>query len=321
MVAKVSMAILFFILTAISSLAQNISISASADTSEYSVGDYIKYTLDFKYDKNIKVILPAVKDSIKELEFIQSVQPAKNEVNNKIIEKYTYIFSKYDSAQVTIPSYKIFYTVGNDTSERFLEVNPVIIVVKTLPVDTKADIRDVKEPMKLPLNWLMIAVITFIVLVFLVGGYYLYKYYMKKKRKQSELLPEIIIPPHEVALNELHELEEKKLWQQGMIKEYHSEITEIVRKYFEARFNFRALEITSAEILACLSFIEEGKGILSTADNFFTNADLVKFAKFLPMPGVNEEMMKQAYQIVNETIPEIKPAEIKEEVKEEADVK
>jgi hypothetical protein len=28
---------------------------------------------------------------------------------------------------------------------------------------------------------------------------------------------------------------------------------------------------------------------------------MVKFAKFVPMPTVNEEMMKQAYNIVNKT--------------------
>ena len=33
---------------------------------------------------------------------------------------------------------------------------------------------------------------------------------------------------------------------------------------------------------------------------------MVKFAKFEPMASVNEEMMKQAYEIVNKTISEEK---------------
>lgn len=321
MVVNLRMLILFFIITAASSFAQNIRLSASTDSTEYKVGDYIKYTLELRYDKDIKVNLPSVKDSVKVLEFIQALEPAKNEVDNKVIEKHTYIFSKYDSSQVTIPSYKIFYTVGTDTSKRFLEVNPVAIVVRTLPVDKQADIRDVKEPIKLPLNWLLIGIITFIVLLLLAAGYYLYKYLQKKKQSKFEIRPEIIIPPHETALAELHQLEEKKLWQQGMVKEYHSEITEVVRKYFEGRFDFRALEITSSEILACLSYLEEGKKITNIADNFFNNADLVKFAKFQPMPNVNEEMMKQAYEIVNQTIPETKPVVSIEENKEEANVR
>ena len=36
--------------------------------------------------------------------------------------------------------------------------------------------------------------------------------------------------------------------------------------------------------------------------DFLTNADLVKFAKFQPLGSVNEEMMKQARNIVQTTI-------------------
>lgn len=283
--------------------AQNISISASTDTSDYKVGDYIKYTLELKYDKNINVYLPSIKDSIKTLEFIEELKPEKKEANNKVIETHNFIFSKYDSAGVTIPSYKIFYNEKGDTAKKYLAVNTVSISVHTLQVNPQEEIRDVKEPIKLPLDWWLIILIVLAAILLLAAGYFAYRYF--KKKKEGKVKPEeiVIIPPHEIALKELEKLEQEKLWQQGLIKEYHSEITEIVRKYFEGRFNFRALELTSSEILACLSYLEEGKEITNTADDFFRNADLVKFAKFEPMPNINEEMMKQAYSIVSKTIP------------------
>jgi hypothetical protein len=296
--------------------AQNISVSASTDTSIYKVGDYIKYTLDIKHGKSIKVYLPSVKDSIKTLEFIQAGQPEKNEVNNNVLEKYTFIFSKYDSAQVTIPSYKIAYTVGSDAEKKFIAVNPLTIVVKTLQVNQQEEIRDIKEPMTLPLNWLLISLIVLGIFILCVAGYFAYRYYEKKKLAKAGIVPIAIIPPHEIALNELKELESKKLWQQGNVKDYHSQITEIIRKYFEARFDFHALEITSPEIIECLNILEEGKDFAGIANDFFSNADMVKFAKFQPMPAVNDEMMKQAYRIVNETIPKPKPVEIAEPQKE-----
>lgn len=292
--------------------AQNISVSASTDSTEYIVGDYIKYNLELSYSKNIKVFFPSVKDSIKNLEFIQELNPIKEEKDNKIIEKHIYIFSRYDSAVVTIPSYKIYYQEGNDTNKQFIAVNPLTITVKTLPVEPQKDIRDVKEPVKVPLNLLLVALLILVLILILVSAYFIYKYIKKKKESKIELVPEKKIPPHEIALNSLRELEEKKLWQQGLIKEYHSEITEIIRRYFEDRFNFRALEMTSSEILACLSYLEEGKSIVDLANEFFNNADMVKFAKFQPMPIINEEMMKQAYKIVNDTIPKVE--QIKEEV-------
>ena len=247
--------------------------------------------------------MPSVKDSIKVLDYIQTLPPGKKEVDNEVIERYDFVFSKYDSARVTIPAITIEYIYGRTISKKQIKTNPVTITIKTLPVNAQEDIRDVKDPLRLPLNWLLISAIAVIALLFMGLLYYLYKRYKKKKALKENIIPEIKIPPHEIALAHLHELEDKKLWQNGFVKQFHSEVTEIVRQYFEERFNFSALEMTSAEILGVLSYTEEGKKVVQTADNFFSNADLVKFAKFEPMPKVNDEMMNQAYEIVKQTIP------------------
>ncbi|MBA4407160.1 hypothetical protein C0389_07800 [bacterium] len=293
--------------------AQNITVSATTDTSIYKVGDFIKYRIEITHEKGVSVYLPSVKDSIKILEYIQTLSAEKKEVDNKIIERYNFIFSKYDSAQVTIPSIAIEYVDLGGSTRRTIKTNPVTITVRTIPVNVQEDIRDVKEPMKLPLNWLLIGLIVLGVFILIVAAYFIYRYYKKKNALKENLLPEVKIPPHEIALSKLSELEQKKLWQSGLVKEYHSDVTEIVRQYFEDRFNFRALEMTSSEILAVLSYMEEGKQIVGTSDSFFSNADLVKFAKFEPMPKVNEEMMKQAYDIVNQTIPVPQPQIVSEE--------
>lgn len=293
--------------------AQNITVSATTDTSIYKVGDFIRYQIEITHEKGVSTYLPSIKDSVKTLEYIQTLPSDKKEVNNKVIERYNFIFSKYDSSQVTIPSISIEYVDLGGSTRRTIRTNPITITVRTIPVNVKEDIRDVKEPMKLPLNWLLIGLIVLGLFALLVAAYIIYRYYKKKNALKENIIPEIKIPPHEIALTKLLELEQKKLWQNGLVKEYHSQVTEIVRQYFEDRFNFRALEMTSAEILAVLSYIGEGKKIAGISDNFFSNADLVKFAKFEPMPKVNDEMMKQAYDIVNQTIPEIQPQIVSEE--------
>jgi hypothetical protein len=55
------------------------------------------------------------------------------------------------------------------------------------------------------------------------------------------------------------------------------------------------------------------ENILNITNEFLNNADLVKFAKFIPLPSVNEEMMKQAREIVNNTIPK-EQVQVEEEV-------
>lgn len=303
MVRKLLFFQIWFFLSFLSLKAQEMSVSASTDTSSYMVGDYITYTLEIRHDKYFAVYLPQIKDSIKVLDFIRALPVEKKNVGENIVEYHKFIFSKYDSGRVEIPPVRIEYTKHQSGNRHAIYSNPVTITVHTLPVNTQEDIKDVKEPLKLPLNWLLVIVIIILIAALLAGGYYLYKRFRKKKDGETLSEPEIKIPPHEIALQKLHLLEEKKLWQQGFVKEYHSEITEIVRSYFEDRFDFRALEMTSSEILGVLSYLEEGRQVVETANNFFSNADLVKFAKFQPIPSVNEEMMKQAFSIVNNTIP------------------
>ncbi|HSD63798.1 MAG TPA: hypothetical protein VLB50_08360, partial [Ignavibacteriaceae bacterium] len=48
--------------------------------------------------------------------------------------------------------------------------------------------------------------------------------------------------------------------------------------------------------------------IIDDTQNFLSNADLVKFAKYQPLASVNEEMMQQAEKIVHKTKSEMKVA-------------
>lgn len=281
--------------------AQNIKVTAGTDSAQYFVGDYIYYTLKIIHDKNVTIQTYPVRDSLKGLEFIAESKPVITEGNGQVSETIKYILSKYDSAEVTIPPQTVGYKIpGNDNLLK-AESNPVTILVTTVPVEQKADIKDVKEPVRIPFNWLIALIILWVIL-FLTGIFFIVKIFWWDKRKAKSVEQVIIkIPPYEEALKSLHMLEDKKLWQAGQVKEYHSEVTEIIRKYFEGRFNIAALEMTSAEIMNALKRKRETKEIYDATNEFFVNADMVKFAKFLPMASVNEEMMKQAYKIVDVT--------------------
>ena len=293
--------LLIFLFVALQNVsAQEVHISATTDSLEYIVGDYIDYTIELKYPKGINVVIPMVKDSIDNLVFIKNGEVIKKEEGNEIYELRHFIFSKYDSADVTIPSFYIPYTIDGGEPQ-FARVNPVDIVVHTIEVNEQVEIQDVKEPKRVPLDWLLISIITLLILALLVGSYFGYKYYQKKKSGRVIEKPVIIIPPYDKAIAKLNELDEKKLWQDGMTKEYHSEVTGIVRDYFEDRFDFNSLEMTTKETIENLKIKDVNEKVIVTTEEFLANADMVKFAKFEPMPTINEAMMKEAYLIVNET--------------------
>lgn len=292
----------FLFILNVSLSAQSISVLASVDSSDYLIGDYINYTLEVRADKNTEVTTPFIKDSLKQVEIIKELPPVVNEDQNIKSTTYGYIISYYDSASVTIPSIAVRFKSQGSEEEKLALSNPVTFTVHTVAVEPQADIKDVKEPLTIPLDWKFILIIALIVLFVVAVAYYLYRRYKKKKAEMPVKKKIIKIPAHVRALTALSNLENEKLWQKGAVKEYHSKITGIIRGYFEERFSLPALELTSSEQMEQLKKAPDAENILSITNEFLNNADLVKFAKFQPMPSVNEAMMNQAKEIVNKTI-------------------
>ncbi|MEX0602999.1 MAG: cell wall anchor protein, partial [Bacteroidota bacterium] len=149
------------------------------------------------------------------------------------------------------------------------------------------------------------------------GGYYAWK---RWKRRPVPVEPQVvhIVPPHEEALAALRILEEKKLWQQGKVKEFYSEVTEIVRRYLSARFSILALEMTSDEILQQLKRVPQAQTALKNLQSFLTTADLVKFAKYRPTPEEHSHEMELAYAIVRSMVPRTESVPTEEKVMADA---
>ncbi len=294
----------FFLLVLFSSqsFAQSVTALASVDSSNYLVGDYINYTLEIRILKDIEITYPVIIDSLYQVEIIKEYEPEVIESDDLKSIRFHYIISYYDSSEVNIPSIAVEYKTKEDTVTQVVFSNPVTFNVHTVEVSTEADIEDVKSPITIPLDLKLVLLWILIGLVVLGIAYFLYRRYQKKKSEQPIQEKIIKIPAHIKALSELDNLEKEQLWQKGLIKDYHSNITGIVRGYFEDRFELPALELTTSESMSELRKVTEAEIIYDTTNKFLNNADLVKFAKFVPFDSVNEEMMTQAKEIVNKTI-------------------
>ena len=113
--------------------------------------------------------------------------------------------------------------------------------------------------------------------------------------------PKPILPPHILAINQLEELRLAKVWQTGKVKEYHTQLTDIVREYLENRFHFEAMEMTSDEILEEIANQKVNKEATSKLAGILQLADLVKFAKGQPTPLENDLSLSHGVDFVNET--------------------
>ena len=198
-------------------------------------------------------------------------------------------------------------------------------VVQPFEMDTTdMAITDIKGVYKAPIWWW--GIFRWVLLALLlagvgVAGYYLITYLQNRKREEqgNDVITVPLRPAEEVALEKLDAIKEKKIWQQGQVKEYYTQLTDVVREYIARRFEVSSVEQTSDETLRDIRpLLNERKDLYDQLRKMLTLADLVKFAKWSTTPDENELSLRNAYTFVKETATEsqeeLKVEELKSKV-------
>lgn len=287
-----------------------INIEAKLDTSIIKIGEQSTLTLKLSSSVTDTIIWPVFKDTIAgKIEIVK-----KNKIDTiidslditKRILQQKLILTSFDSGYHPIPPIRFYIKKGKDDSTNYAESEALLLSVLTVKVDTTKEIKDIKAILKVPFSikgwvkqyWQWIA-LGIIVLVLTILSYL---YYKRKKSKVPEIKEKIIVKklPHKEAMEKLTLLKEKKLWQQGKIKEYYSELSNIIREYIEKRFFIPALEQTTPEILYSIhrKLNDESYHKLS---ELLSLADIVKFAKEKPVASENEHYFNLAVDFVKIT--------------------
>jgi len=277
---------------------QQVSARARVDSTAYLVGDRISVKVELHHSKGL-TIQPMVGDTLEGFVVLgRSGLTATTDTTSKA----EFVLARYDSGDAAIPPLPFLYFVPNDTASHVALTNQLVVTIHTVPQDTSASFRDIKPPMDIPISWEEIALYCGIALLVAALGYLAYRLWKKRMRKSSgEAYVAPPRPAHLIALEALGDLKAKKLWQQGLIKEYYSELSEIFRRYFEHRYNVPSLEDTTDETLAGLRAAKIGDGLLGPAEVILRRADLVKFAKYHPTVTDHEDSYRGVLSFVEKT--------------------
>jgi hypothetical protein len=298
--------ILFFFISSCG-FAQEIKATARLDTTTILIGDQVNLDLSVTCPANTQVGWPRIGDTI--LKTIQVVNRTKidstlSQDKKMLTLRQKLLITSFDSGFYTIPPIRFIYRQLPDTAAHVAQTGILLLSVHTVSVDTTKNIKPIKGPLSEPLTFREILPWLLLGILLVLAGFGVW-YYLKKRKKDEPvftLRPKIQLSPHELALEELDKLRIKKLWQTGRVKEYHTELTDILRKYLEGRFCIMAMEMTSHEIFDSLSAVDEMQNFPMEKLNFIlTMADLVKFAKMQPLPVENDTSMDHAVGFVKET--------------------
>ncbi len=315
---KIYIVVLFLTLVSLKLWSQDITVSAKLDTNIMLIGDQTNIALQLIQPQDKKVYLPMLTDKIGEkIDMLSFTSPDTTTLPNgnlKISMKIR--ITSFDTGYLAIPPFEFRYNVMNDSVYSSVETHALLLAVVPLKVDMKKGIADIKPIIEEPFSYreLIPYFVGFFILaiIILIG---IYVYVRIKNHKPIISLPKKpAIPPHIVAIKSLDKLKAKKLWQNGDIKEFYSELTDIIRIYMQGIYNFGAMEMISEEIIYNLQNIKIDAELLADAKKLFELADFAKFAKVKPLGDENDWALKFAYRFVETTKPKAEQDNKKEEV-------
>ena len=287
--------ILLFISTV--SFAQKPIVKAEIDTTNIRIGE--QFQLKISVDETQNVIIPKIK--LKGLEVVDSTRI--DTIKNSLIRRY--ILTGFDSGAFYIPQQQIFVK-----NQAFL-TDSLLVNVATVAIDTtkvkKFPIKSIKDE---PFTFDDFKIYIYIALAVLaIIAFWIYWFVIRKRKEEEEAPTYRTLPPYEEAILRLSELDEKLLWQNNKVKEYYSELTEIVRGYIERELKVPALENTTDEVLEMIKdfkkteTIDTSKETIDKLKDLLREADLVKFAKSKPLAIEIEDDRKDAEFIIGNLKP------------------
>ena len=300
--------------------AQQTLIDVSIDSAAILIGEQTVLHLTVTTDNGKNVIVPIPNDTLMTGVEVLNIAKADTTVidNNRLLIKQDILVTSFDSSLYLLPPFKVI-----DQTDTIYS-NQVALKVSTIPVniDKPDEFNDIKDtwdpPFVLADYYLLIYGVLFACFLICLIGYIL-----KRLRNRQSIIPfkkqEPKLSPFEMAMKELDEIKQQKLWQQGRNKEYYTLLTDTLRKYMVNRFGINAMEMTSGEILELIRLESEANSSYNSLKQILELADFVKFAKLHPLPDENELSLMNAYLFVNQT--KVVEVASPEESKESTEIK
>lgn len=312
---------IFLLFGAFNLYSQSLTISAKPDTNIIVIGDQMNINLQVIQPKDFVIHFPDLQDTIMEkVEIISKSKIDTIDNGNELQLSQQYLVTCFDSGYYLIPPFNFTFNFPDSDRIDTAQTIPFYIGVQTIQLDTTNAIADIKQPIGAPITFREILPYAGLGFVVLIIGFMVIMFIRSRKGRESIFIKrqKPKDPAHIIAYSKLDELRDKKLWQQGKVKEYYTQLTDTLRLYLELRFDIYALEMTSDEILEALkNSISINVDEINELQDILHQSDFVKFAKANPLADININALKNAYIFIDKTKVKIELEEDSKNLKQE----
>lgn len=298
--------VLIALLTSPGLWSQEVRVIPKLERSTILIGEQVQLNVRVVYPNNqvMRLVLP--EDTlVSGVEIIESVLVDSIVVNNLLNEMvYNVTITSFDSATYMLRNINALVgdSVYTSTDELSLIVNtiPIDLSVPTEPMDIKGQWR----PKFVWQDYLLYLYILLAIVALIVAAYYLRRYLIKRRKRQDEAPEEIYLQdPYLEAIQSIQILKRQELWEHNQVKEYYTQLTDILRRYLWRVYAIDTMDKTSSEILETFR-TKIGKDRMYTElSRILQTADLAKFARYQPDSNDNISLLSASIAFIEEHKP------------------
>jgi len=279
-----------------------VTVHAAATPDTTTVGTRVRYEMTVSAPPGVEIVVAQPAEKIGDLDIIDfGTAPPANTPDGRVVFKRWWQLVAWTPGNHLLPSPEVRHRLpGGELTAAPRDDVGVTVESLLARAPEHTDIRDIKPPDPIPIDWRPYywgggALAVLMVLALLARRFW------RWKAHGTVLAPPP--PPHLVARAALEALRARGLVEHGAFKEFYSALSDIVRRYLEERFRVRAPEMTTEEFL--VGTARDGRlGVAHRRllGEFLTESDLVKFARHLPTIADSERAFDAARRFVDDTV-------------------
>ncbi len=286
--------------------AQQPLIKTSIDKSKILIGEQLHYKVSTSMpDNTYRLSWFTLPDSMGHFLVVRQNKIDSSFPNGNINFSQDITLTSFDSGIQIIPPLVLnIEQLRSDTAFNLI-TDSIPIQVSFSPMDSVKTFHDIKSIIEVkkewPWWWWALLAVAILLLIFWIR--FLVKFF-KKKPVSTELFNSKLAP-YEEAMQSLNDLQNQQLLQKNepdnyRVKQYHTRLSEILKRYLSRKTKTYKLNLTSDEILMELDEYSPGKEQLFAFANCLRMSSAVKFAKYIPPQNESEKCLEQTKEMISE---------------------
>jgi hypothetical protein len=279
---------------------QTPSVKTTVDKTNILIGEQFHYKVSTSMpDNTYRLSWFTLLDTLAHFKIVQQNKIDSTFPSGNLNFSQDITLTSFDSGKQVIPPLILNIETLQGDSSFNLVTDSIPIRVSYTPIDSVATFHDIKSiiEVKKDWEWWWWAILAVALFLLFFWTRFLIKFF---KKKNTPELFKSKLTPYDEAMQLLAELEKEQLLQKNEVKQYHTRLTEIFKRYISRKTKTYKMHLTSDEILMEFNEYDLHKEQLFAFANCLRMSNAVKFAKYIPPQSESEKCLLQTKDMITD---------------------